>query len=255
MTNLHHSIVAIFACALISLLPSDTLMAYDGGPDGGAYDAGAGYCAIVDDTCCLDNGSSDVVASLAGCNGPSTGPVATGETMGECTHDPAVPGPMGNCGGIDVCWPYPNWYDEFPTASGGECGLCLRWCTEMGGCPDGFNPDPDVYDFCSSDCPAGSRCWVYDFAGSTRGLCMADCASNDDCSSGVCDPLWNICVPRIGECPGEELPDSGPPDTDDDSEGGIYEFGGSSETGCLCNLVSGADNPPSIPELLLQILL
>ena len=37
---------------------------------------------------------------------------------------------------------------------------------------DGHNENPETYDMCSSDCPEGMRCWVYESGGSAREIRM-----------------------------------------------------------------------------------
>jgi hypothetical protein len=231
---------ATLAAALTAAAVSPALEALDGGPDGGP-DGGADFCATVEDDCCLDDGVDGEVLALSGCNGGSSVPAPTGGIGGECAFDPEAIGPMGDCSGISVCWPFPNWFYQYPPASGGECGLCLRWCTSLGGCPDGVNADDDNFDFCSSDCPAGSRCWVYDYSGNTLGLCMADCEQDADCSSGICDHKWDICVPRPQACDFTGA-DSGPEDDGgaDAGDGGTFQMSGHADSGCQCDGAAGA---------------
>jgi hypothetical protein len=251
----------------------------DGGTDGGAMDAGtmdAGLpdggdtdsgdtdtdtgpgewsCDDIDDDCCLDNAIDEEVAALQGCNGGPFGTAEPGYMGGECAY-PSSESVMA-CGGYP-CWSYPNWYDGYYEPTGGECGICLRFCSELLSCPDGINDLPDAggeytYDFCTSDCPEGMRCWVYDYNSTKRGLCVIDCWSDDDCSSGICDPLWNICVPREEECP-EYEPDTDEdagwdPDTEVDAGFDASPQPGTDTGGCACN-AAGAAPVPSLLRLL-----
>jgi hypothetical protein len=82
------------------------------------------------------------------------------------------------------------------------------------------------------------RCWVYEYQDNIRGLCMADCLTDDDCASGICAPEWNVCVPRPEFCP---LPDD---DTETETDtwpvgdGGDWDAGsdgGSDTGGCVCS--------------------
>lgn len=243
--------ISFCAAAALSLATAPEALGSDAGPDGGQDDAGVDFCDTVSDPCCLDDAPDGEVLAASGCNGFFAGPSEAGATGGECSFDPEAEGPFGNCSGTNVCWPFPNWYTQYPEATGGECGLCLPWCASLGGCPDGHNEDPETYDMCSSDCPGGMRCWVYESGGSTRGLCVADCEDGSQCSSGVCDPLWSICVPRIDGCEPPFPTDSG---TEEDSgpegDGGtVFEVGGKASSGCMCDSVSASPGEGFLEKL------
>jgi len=233
----------------------------DAGPDSGDTDTGGppeDCCEEVDDPCCIDDGTDEEVAELSGCNGPPMGPASTGNTGGECTYDPDLSPEFGNCGGIDACWPYPHWYTGYPSPTGGECGLCLPRCANIPSCPDGINEPFDTegtftYDFATSDCPEGMRCWVYQYFSVVVGLCIMDCADDEDCSSGICDPAWNVCVPRPESCEEPDTDEDAGADTDvDTTTSDVDEPGGSKEGdagGCACSSV-GASKGASLLDLL-----
>jgi hypothetical protein len=219
--------------------PSQALA--DGGPDGGdtdTEDTDYPFCEMVSDPCCLDNGSDADVLDLAGCHGEPYGPAEVGALAGECTYDPDDAAGLGNCVGIAQCWNFRKWFDPTNEAEGGECGLCLEICTNFSNCPDGVT-DAFSYDFCTSSCPDGMRCWVYQYEDNKRGLCMADCEEDEDCSSGICDPLWKVCVPRQDWCPLPEDTDTwDDTDTWPESDGGNWDSGaepGPDEGGCVCS--------------------
>jgi len=198
-------------------------------------DADGDYCANSSDPCCLDDGNDEEVLALSGCNGYVDLVPEPGETGGECTYDPEDTLSYGNCDDqtMDMCWPYPYWYAGID-AEGGECGLCLRRCLVFAGCPSGDSPDFH-YDFCTSDCPAGYRCWVYRYKGAQRGLCMMDCVGDEECGSGICDPLWNICAPRPATCQEDTDTDSDSQTWDTESE--QPDAGDEAKTdpgGCVC---------------------
>jgi hypothetical protein len=198
---------------------------------------------IPDDPCYLDNGIEADVGLLFGCNGPPSGPAAPGEINGECAYDPETEVTFGDCPANGACYPYPQWFGEEPV--GYECGLCVRRCADFSKCPDGIT-DWGLYDFCSSDCPEGMRCWVYSIRAGfkvTAGICVSDCEVNGDCSSGVCDESWHICVPRTDLC-GQPDTDTGDfDDLDTDTclpDAGCRDAGlGSTDSGgCTCNVRS-----------------
>ena len=216
----------------------------DGGPDSGDTDiddTDNQFCEMVSDPCCLDNGSDADVLALSGCHGDPYGPAAVGALAGECTYDPDEPAGLGNCVGIAQCWNFRKWFDPNTTAEGGECGLCLEICVNFSDCPDG-ETGPYSYDFCTSSCPDGMRCWVYQFQENKRGLCMADCVDDDDCSSGICAPEWNVCVPRQDWCPLPEDTSTWDDDTDTwpTGDGGqdSGEDNGPDKGGCACSPTS-----------------
>jgi len=224
---------------LLAMTVSVPCVAADAGPDGGDTDTGeTEFCDSVSDPCCLDNGSDAEVLALSGCHGEPHGPADVGMLGGECTYDPDDPAGLGNCNGIEQCWNYHKWFDTGVPAVGGECGLCLQLCTNFSSCPDG-ETSGFSYDFCTSTCPDGMRCWVYKFEDNLRGLCMADCVDDDDCSSGICAPEWNVCVPRDEDCPLSEDTDSWPDtSTWPEGDGGFPDSGGESgpdEGGCVCS--------------------
>lgn len=229
----------------------------DGGVDGGDTDTEYGFCDFSDDPCCLDNGSDEEVLALSGCHGEPHGPGAVGALAGECTYDPDDADGLGNCGGITQCWNFRKWFDPGTTAEGGECGLCLQLCTNFILCPDGENTIY-TYDFCSSDCPEGMRCWVYQFMDNKRGLCMADCVDDEDCSSGICAEEWNVCVPRPEYCPLTDDTDTWDDDTDtwESGDGGDWDSGpnaGPDEGGCVCS-PTPARRHASLLGLLIELL-
>jgi len=242
---------------LFGLVMSTTAALADAGPDGGDTDTGdtesdTPFCETVSDPCCLDNGSDADIFELSGCNGEPYGTAAEGVLGGECTYDPENPAGLGNCVGITQCWNFRKWWDATSPAEGGECGLCLELCVNFGSCPDGEN-DLYSYDFCTSSCPEGMRCWVYLYEDNKRGLCMADCETDEDCSSGICATEWNVCVPRPEFCP---LPE----DTDSDTEtstwpeddAGEWDAGvndGPDEGGCVCS-----PTPPRTATSLIDLL-
>ena len=238
-------------------LPAAAVSA-DAGPDGGDTDTGdtgsdQPFCETVSDPCCLDNGSDDDVLDLFGCNGEPYGPAEDGALAGECTYDPEDVAGLGNCVGITQCWNYKKWWDSTSIAEGGECGLCLELCTNFGSCPDGETTG-FTYDFCTSSCPEGMRCWVYQFEDNKRGLCMADCETDEDCSSGECAPEWNICVPRPEYCPEPEDSDTDSetstwPD-DDAGEWDSGSSGGDDEGGCVCSPAPARSNDSLLGLLL-----
>jgi hypothetical protein len=157
---------------------------------------------IPDDKCYLDNGNDIEVGGLFGCNGPPPGPAAPGKIGGECSYDPQTEITFGDCPANGACYPYPQWFGEEPL--GNECGLCIQRCADFSKCPDGA-AQWGLYDFCTADCPEGMRCWVYTVR-MEAGICVSDCEGDSDCSSGVCDEKWRICIPRTDMC--------GPIDTD-----------------------------------------
>ena len=227
----------------LTMIAMSSFASADAGPDGGDTDTGdtgsdTSFCETVSDPCCLDNATDLEVLELSGCNGEPHGPAEVGALGGECTYDPDDMAGLGNCVDIAQCWNFHKWFDTSVPAEGGECGLCLELCTNFGSCPDGESPIY-TYDFCTSSCPEGMRCWVYQYQDNKRGLCMADCEDDDDCSSGICATEWNVCVPRPEFCP---LPE----DTDSETETSTWPEddagpwdsgadGGIDEGGCVCS--------------------
>jgi hypothetical protein len=220
-------------------------------------DTGPAFCELVTDPCCLDNGSDDDVLELFGCNGPPKGPAEVGALGGLCTYDPDDEDGLGNCVGITQCWNYKKWHSPSVPGEVGDCGLCLELCYDFINCPDGEN-DIYSYDFCTSSCPEGMRCWVYTFNDNKRGLCMMDCEDDEDCSEDAsCAPEWNVCVPDPGICP-----DPGDTDTEtdtstdtwEDGDGGFPDGGepsGPDEGGCACS-TSGSRGAASLLGLVLD---
>jgi hypothetical protein len=243
---------------------SDTDSGTDTGGDTGADTdtEPEDFCQNVDDPCCLDDALDEEVLSKSGCNGGPVGPVEYGELGGECRYEyDEVSGSTGDCvnTGLDDCWPYPNWFTEEGPVEAGNCGLCLRRCALFSGCPSGNTPEWYQYDFCTSNCPEGFRCWVYTVEENQYGMCMMDCLTDDDCSSGNCDPIWNICVPQVAECIGTD--DTGGDSdssysTDHDGGGfGEEDDSGPQVGGCACGSAPGAPGVAASPiETLLGIL-
>jgi hypothetical protein len=216
-----------------------TLARADAGADAGDTDSESesGFCDSVEDPCCLDDGSDFEVAELSGCHGEPYGPADVGAQAGECTFDPDNEAYFGNCSGISKCWNFTHWFEPATEAEGGECGLCLPLCTDFTECPDGDNT-MYTFDFCTSSCPDGMRCWVYQYQETKRGLCMADCVTDDDCSSGDCDPLWLVCVPQWDYCPDPNDNDTDTSSYTSDDDGGFPDSGanqGVDEGGCVCS--------------------
>jgi hypothetical protein len=255
------AIIAVLACSSLAT----EARAADGGLDAGDTDTGPAS----DDPCFLDNGNETDVGTLFGCNGPPPGPAQEPVSLGaDCAFDSLDEITYGNCpSGVSVCYPYAEWYAG-EDGDDGACGICLARCTSFVGCPDGESQacesDTDCasgdcnettlsceleYDFCSSDCPDGMRCWVY---GGGYGLCMIDCVDDSDCATGVCDPVWKTCVPHTGTCAVDDT-DTGTSGTDTDTG---YDSGVDSGTesgnkgGCSCD----AAGSPASPGLLAILL-
>ncbi|MDD5305720.1 MAG: hypothetical protein PHU25_00225 [Deltaproteobacteria bacterium] len=253
---------ATAACASLAA----SARAADGGIDAGDTDAGP----VSDDPCYLDNGNETDVGSLFGCNGPPPGPAQSPVSIGaECAFDSLDDVTYGNCpAGLSVCYPYAEWYGGVD-GEDNQCGICLARCTDFSDCPDGesrtCDGDTDCasgncndvtmtcdfeYDFCSSDCPGGMRCWAY---GGGYGLCMIDCADDSDCATSVCDPIWKTCVPRTAVC-GVDDTDTGTGGGDTDTGVGTDQDGGTpakNKGGCSCD-AAGSKAAPGFFALLLR---
>jgi len=208
----------------------------DGGTEGDAGPA---------DPCYLDDGNELDVGSLAGCNGPPPGAANTQIYGEECAHQPdEYPYFSETCAPYAICYPASQWYRTPEFIREGECGVCMKRCRRNALCPDGVTT-AETFDFCRANCPDGMRCWL---GGQPElGVCVIDCFSAADCKTGLCDPLWHICIPRDAMCAdADEETDSsldtetppefdGSPTADTDSAGGN---GGLSAGGCRCASLS-----------------
>ena len=86
------------------------------------------------------------------------------------------------------------------------------------------------------------------------GLCMMDCASDDECASGICDPLWNICVPRDETCPEDTDDGTDTYDNDTEVDSGTPDAGNSTATGgCVCNSAGAGAAPRRLARILSKL--
>ncbi len=215
--------------------------------DGGTGDTDTDTDTVPKDPCYLDNGSLEEVAELRGCNGDPQGIPTSGHIGIECTYNSFnAPYYDNKCAVDSACYPAAQWYSTLDDLRNEECGICLKRCARKSvSCPDG-NSDAGMFDFCTSNCPEGSHCWL---AGE-YGLCIISCLTGADCVSGECDPDWHICVPRNDTCPepdtdtdtGTDIGDAGtiqdpPSDPDASNEGDGLDKGG-----CACNASIGVKN-------------